>query len=57
MSTSHRTETRRSLPGLAPGAILLLAATSSTPQQFGDLMAKERVKWAELIKEAHITLN
>jgi tripartite-type tricarboxylate transporter receptor subunit TctC len=34
-----------------------MTATSNTPAQFGELMAKERAKWAELIKKADIRLD
>ncbi|MFC4275095.1 Bug family tripartite tricarboxylate transporter substrate binding protein [Achromobacter aloeverae] len=34
-----------------------MTATSSTPAQFGELMARERIKWSDLIKKAHISLD
>lgn len=34
-----------------------MTATSSTPAEFGALMDRERVKWTDLIKQAHITLD
>lgn len=45
-----------------PAVIKVLAAsgmtaTSSTPAEFGALMNKERVKWADLIQKSHITLD
>lgn len=34
-----------------------MSATSSTPQEFADLMASERTKWVDLIKKANISLK
>ena len=34
-----------------------MTATSDTPAQFGELMTKERAKWADLVKKANITLD
>jgi tripartite-type tricarboxylate transporter receptor subunit TctC len=34
-----------------------MTATSDTPAQFGELMTKERAKWADLVKKADIRLD
>ncbi len=34
-----------------------MTATSDTPAQFGELMARERAKWADLVKKADIRLD